>query len=112
MSFLEPGAPTGVVGNLHRLLGTLPGCAPAQPWLGIPADPGLGSGGLEALRQAVQTAVVHGEPRLRRIEVSAEAGAEGVARLVVRAEHPTGAGVAFAAQLGDGIVRVANEELA
>lgn len=111
MSLLErlagkAAADSGVEGNLRRLLASLPGCAPAQPWLGIPLDPGLGSGGLESLRRAVLAAVVHGEPRLRQVEVTAEAGSEGVARLVVRAERVDGSGVAFAARLGDGVVQV------
>lgn len=109
MSLLErlAGKPaTGVEGNLRRLLATLPGCAPAQPWLGIPADPGLGSAGLEELRRAVLAAVSHGEPRLRRVEVSAEAGDDGVARLQVRAERTDGAGVAITARLGEGRVQV------
>jgi hypothetical protein len=109
MSFMERLAgrrDSGVAGNVSRLLATLPGCAPAQPWLGIPADPGLGSGGLETLRLAVLAAVVHGEPRLRRVEVVASAGTEGVVQLVVRAEHGDGSEVALTARLGDGIVQV------
>jgi hypothetical protein len=109
MSLLErlSGRPeSGLAGNLRRLLATHPGCAPAQPWLGVPADPGLGSGGLEHLRRAVLAAVVHGEPRLRRVEVSAVGGAEGVARLVVRAECGDSSEVSLAARIGDGLVHV------
>lgn len=90
--------------NLRRLLAVHPGTAPAQPWLGVPVDPGLGSAGLERLRQAVAVAIAHGEPRLSGVRVEATAASDGAALVSIRAE-----GLSLEARLGDGGVAIGKE---
>lgn len=91
----SPALPASVLGNLARLLAAHPGMAAAQPWLGVPVDPGSGQAGLERLRAAVAEAVRLGEPRLAAVRVEVESGPDGCARIRVEASA-AGAQVAMA----------------